>query len=104
MKKIQTLLFLIFLAITAWICVPEGGIPIQFTAGTISVDQTITPPKIHAVILGKRIDKEFSTQLGLDLKGGSHLVFDAKMDDVVARLSLIRHDVQNFYHFRHFYH
>ena len=39
-------------------------------------------PGIHFSFLGLTVDKKFSTNLGLDLSGGSHLVLEADMKDI----------------------
>lgn len=43
---------------------------------------TINPLTLDFKILGINIKKDFKTHLGLDLKGGSHLVFEAETDKV----------------------
>ncbi len=42
----------------------------------------IPAPHIDVTLFGKHIQKDFKTRLGLDLKGGSHLVFEADTSDV----------------------
>ena len=54
----------------------------------ILIDLPKSVPVIHPVIdftvFGKKIHKEFDTKLGLDLKGGSHLVFEAEIGKLPA--------------------
>ncbi|HRN69768.1 MAG TPA: hypothetical protein PLS49_01175, partial [Candidatus Woesebacteria bacterium] len=59
-----------------WIVLPRA-IPIKFTLFNQNIDVTIRPLTITTTVNGQRVQKEFKTQLGLDLKGGSHLVFEA---------------------------
>lgn len=56
---------------------------------------TINPLSINANIFGMNIRRDFRTRLGLDLKGGSHLVFEAdtrsvKPEDLADALSSSR--------------
>jgi len=85
MKKSRLTLpiFLIFLFFIILIDLPEN-MPIRFKIGNFNIDTKINPPKLDITILGKRIQKDFKTRLGLDLKGGSHLVFDADMKKIRA--------------------
>lgn len=64
MKRfIRPLVFLVFIALIVWIDMPANTY--------------IPAPYIDISVFGKKIHKEFKTQLGLDLRGGSHLVFEA---------------------------
>lgn len=45
---------------------------------------TINPLSININVFGLTIKKEFTTHLGLDLKGGSHLVFEADTSHIKA--------------------
>jgi len=85
MKKSRLTLpiFLIFLFFIILIDLPEN-MPIRFKIGNFKLDSKINPLKLDITILGKRIQKDFKTRLGLDLKGGSHLVFDADMKTIRA--------------------
>ncbi len=56
--------------------------PIRFKIGNYKIDTKINPLKLDITIFGKRIQKDFKTRLGLDLRGGSHLVFDADMKTI----------------------
>ncbi len=64
--KIATIGILAILII--WIDLPEN-----FSIGSFKIN----PLHIKTKIFGVEIDKNFTTHLGLDLKGGSHLVFQA---------------------------
>lgn len=80
MKKTRLTLslFLIVLFFIVLIDLPEN-MPVRFKIGNFKIDTKINPLKLDITIFGKRIQKDFKTRLGLDLKGGSHLVFDADM-------------------------
>jgi len=47
-----------------------------------SIDRVINPISIRLNILGLKLTKEFSTHLGLDLSGGTHLALEANMKDI----------------------
>lgn len=76
MKYISYTLILLTAILVLWIDLPRT-IPIKFAVFGQSIDTEIQPLVIN--IQGERFRyfKEFKTQLGLDLKGGSHLVFEA---------------------------
>lgn len=71
--KLSSLLFALFLILIIWIDLPENKI--------------IKPPTIDFKLFGKEYKREFKTKMGLDLKGGAHLVFlaDAKSIKVADR-------------------
>lgn len=83
MKKTRLTLslFLIVLFFIVLIDLP-GNMPVRFKIGNFKIDSKINPLKLDITIFGKRIQKDFKTRLGLDLKGGSHLVFDADMKTI----------------------
>lgn len=60
---------------------PEN-LHVKFNLGKFRVDQKINPLRVDFNFMGKRIFKDFKTHLGLDLKGGSHLVFEADIKDL----------------------
>ncbi len=81
MKFIKTVIVLLFLGLLVWIDLPENF--------------RIKPLSINADILGIKVKKDFRTHLGLDLKGGSHLVFEAntakvKPEDLTDSLNSAR--------------
>lgn len=67
-------IYIVLLILLVGICLPEN-IPVKFNVNKSKVDFVINPLSINTSILGVKIKKEFKTKLGLDLKGGSHLVF-----------------------------
>jgi preprotein translocase subunit SecD len=72
--KIFKYFFLLSIAILIiWIDLPEN-----FKVGKY----TINPLSINANIFGVAVKRDFKTRLGLDLKGGSHLVFEAETKGV----------------------
>lgn len=77
MKYVQYLFITLLILLILWINLPTS-IPIKFSAFGKKVDFTIKPPVISYQWKGKPVYKDFKTQLGLDLKGGSSLVFEAE--------------------------
>ena len=67
-------IYIVLLILLVGLCLPEN-IPVKFNVNKSKVNFTINPLSINTTILGVQIKKEFKTKLGLDLKGGSHLVF-----------------------------
>lgn len=83
MKKTKWSLFyfLVFIFFVILIDLPENY-PVRFNIGSYKVDAKINPLSINIDLFGIKIQKSFSTKLGLDLKGGSRLVFEADMRNV----------------------
>ena len=86
-------LFLIF-GVIVWIDLPEN-LQIKLNLGNKKIDYKLNPLSVDTNLFGLRIKKEFRTHLGLDLKGGSHLVFDTdtknlKQEDVEEALTSVR--------------
>lgn len=72
--KIFKFTFLLLVALLiVWIDLPE-----DFKVGKY----TVNPLSIDANVFGVNIKRDFKTRLGLDLKGGSHLVFEAETKGV----------------------
>jgi preprotein translocase subunit SecD len=76
MKTIKIILLILISLLIIWIDLPEN-LRINFKVLNQKIDFIINPLKIDGQIFGLKIKKEFKTHLGLDLKGGSHLVFEA---------------------------
>ena len=74
--RISTLLLIFLLFGVIWINLPADH-PIQFEVGSMKVDRKVRPPIVDLHVFGNQIHKEFETKLGLDLRGGSHLLFEA---------------------------
>lgn len=76
-----SIIFLIILFFIIRIDLPENT-QIKLRLGKLKIDRKIDPLKIDLSLFGKRIKKEFKTRLGLDLSGGSHLVFEADTKNI----------------------
>lgn len=81
MKIFKYLFLICFVLLIIWIDLPENY-PIKFKIGTKKYDYVINPLEINLTLGGVTIKKDFVTKLGLDLKGGSHLMFDADVKKV----------------------
>ncbi|MDO9027757.1 MAG: protein translocase subunit SecD [Candidatus Roizmanbacteria bacterium] len=84
MKLIKTIFITVILLGLIWVDLPEN----------IKTKYKL-PSKIDVNIFGLNIKKEFNTKLGLDLKGGSNLVFEAdtskvKKEDLTDALNSAR--------------
>lgn len=73
MKILKILITVLLFLFIIWIDLPENFHLVNYT---------INPPVISVELFGFKIRKEFKTHLGLDLKGGSHLVFEADTSKV----------------------
>lgn len=85
MKNFKGFLFSLILLLLIWVDLPSKFF--------------IKPPSLDINIFGLRIKKEFKTHYGLDLKGGSHLVFQVetsklKPEDVEEGISALRDIVE----------
>ena len=83
MKKTKrTFVFLILLALVlTFVVVPENltfSIPFGGTKQTI----TLNPPEININLFGLKLQKKFTTHLGLDLAGGTQVSLEADMSGI----------------------
>ena len=83
MKKTKrTFVFLILLALVlTFIVIPENftiAIPFGGTKQTI----TLNPPEININLFGLKLQKKFTTHLGLDLAGGTQVSLEADMSGI----------------------
>ncbi len=76
MKALKVIIPLLVLFLIVLIDLPENLL-INFNLGKTKISFKINPLNIDWEVGSLKIKKEFKTHLGLDLKGGSHLVFEA---------------------------
>src|SRR3989344_520898 len=74
-----SLLFITLLTVLAIVIDLPENVPLRFNLGPLKINRIIAPPEIQ--FLG--IDKKIYTHLGLDLLGGTQLVLEADMKDIV---------------------
>lgn len=79
--RISTILFIFFIFLVTLVDLPEGK-QIKFAVGPIKIDQKIPPPAVDITFFGRRFHREFPIRLGLDLKGGSRLTFEADIEKI----------------------
>ena len=94
MKYLRYIFILIIAIVILWIDLPLT-IPIKFNIFNQKINMAIRPLVIDFTIGETKLYKDFSTKLGLDLRGGSHLVFEAdvtttKLDDLQDALNSAR--------------
>lgn len=102
--KIRHIFYGVLFVLLVWMCLPEN-LPVKFTVNKSKVEFTINPLTVDFQFFGIQIQKEFKTKLGLDLKGGSHLVYkvDTKgvapedLNDALASARDIIEKRVNFY-------
>ncbi|OGK13382.1 protein-export membrane protein SecD [Candidatus Roizmanbacteria bacterium RIFCSPHIGHO2_01_FULL_38_15] len=81
MKFIRYLTIIVLLVLILWVDLPRS-IPIKFTLFERNFDLSIRPLVISYNFGETTVRKSFETKLGLDLRGGSHLVFEANTKNV----------------------
>ena len=81
MKLIKIFLLLLIVILVLWVDLPENR-NVKFNLGKKKIHFVINPLTIDANLLGVHIKKEFRTHFGLDLKGGSNLVFETDTSKV----------------------
>jgi preprotein translocase subunit SecD len=80
-KKIVIVAIVTLIAL--YICLPRE-LPIKFSLGKVNIDQKITRQDLNLNIGSFEIKKNFDLILGLDLAGGSHLVFEADTSGIAS--------------------
>jgi preprotein translocase subunit SecD len=79
LKKI-IIIFVVTL-IAAYIGMPKR-VPIKFDFAGVNIDRVLVRNDLNVNIAGKNIQRNFDPVLGLDLAGGSHLVFEADTSQI----------------------
>lgn len=81
-KPVHTfLLILVIFIISVVIALPKN-FKIKYKAGPLNIDKTISSPNINFRIGNIAYNNDLQTKLGLDLKGGTQIVYEAQMQDV----------------------
>ncbi|PIU03951.1 protein translocase subunit SecD [Candidatus Shapirobacteria bacterium CG08_land_8_20_14_0_20_39_18] len=80
-RKILFWLILFITLISVVIDLPKN-LPVKFSVGKIKVDTTISGSNIDFSLGSMQIKRELEIKQGLDLSGGTHLVFQADMNGV----------------------
>ena len=74
-------LIIILTVLSAILDLPKDYL-LKFSIGKFKVDQKISSPNIDFSFGGIKIFREIDTHLGLDLRGGTHLVLEADMSNI----------------------
>lgn len=90
----KIIIFFLISLLIIWIDLPENY-PIKLKVGNFKIDYKIYPLNLDLKVAGLRVKKDFKTHYGLDLKGGSHLVFETdvaklKKEDIVDAINSAR--------------
>lgn len=83
MKIVKLIVILAVAILVLLIDLPED-FPIRFNLGKYKINKTINPLSLNINSVVFQFQKSFRTHLGLDLKGGSHLVFEANTSKLAA--------------------
>lgn len=67
--------------LSLFVSLPKN-LPIKFTIGPLKVNQVISSPTIDFKLGPLILKNDLTTKLGLDLRGGTHLVFEADMKQI----------------------
>lgn len=78
----KKLILIFVLFVGALIISLPKEIPLNFRIGPITLNQKIIRPDLKISLANFRIEKKFDLVLGLDLSGGSHLVFEADLSQI----------------------
>ena len=77
----KVILILILTLICLYVALPRQ-IPVKINYSSFNIDKTLVLPRIHINYSRFVYDNDFPLVLGLDLAGGSHLVFEANTQDI----------------------
>lgn len=83
MKFIKLIFIILVVLLIIWIDLPENQ-SISLPLGKKKHEIILNPPKLDVTIGSTRIVKDFTTRYGLDLRGGSHLVFEVDTRKVTS--------------------
>lgn len=85
MKKLFSVgLSVVALLLLVWVNLP-GDIPLKFNYGALQVDITLRKPTFTYQTPQGEATKTFDLMLGLDLRGGSSLIFEADTSKIAGR-------------------
>jgi preprotein translocase subunit SecD len=76
------LLLIIFLAAGSLLIDLPKNLRLKFSLGKFNVDQTISGPDIDFSLGTFKVQRELDVKQGLDLAGGTHIVFQAEMGEI----------------------
>ena len=78
-SPLKKVIIILLLTLSAIYVILPSKIPVKIHFGEFDIDKTFTRPGLDISTSRFSINKDFELILGLDLAGGSHLVFEAKV-------------------------
>lgn len=78
----QTFWIILFIALMSLIISLPKNYHLKFNVGPIHIDKIISSPTLNLKLGSKVYKRDLNVKLGLDLQGGSHLVFEADMSKI----------------------
>lgn len=83
MKKPKKLFFIIILlSLLSFIIDLPSEVPINISLGSININYTFNRPPLQINLGPFKVFRDLNVSQGLDLKGGTHLVFEANMEGI----------------------
>lgn len=83
-KPSKTLIFILLITFCALLISLPKKIDLKFQLGPLNIDRHLSLPVVNFKLGPFIIRNDIPTKLGLDLQGGSHLVFEANMSQIDA--------------------
>ncbi len=84
MRNRRLLWFIIILALVSFYVSLPGKIPVKFSFRNFKIDEEIKRPSLDWSLGQFSLKRDLEIKKGIDLAGGTHLVFQADMKDVEA--------------------
>ena len=81
-KALKKVIYIFFVAVLAAYLSLPSEIPVKFSLGTVNIDEKLERRNINFYIGNNHFQKNFDLVLGLDLAGGSHMVFEADLEGI----------------------
>lgn len=81
-KPVRVFIFILILTIIAALISLPKNFPLRLKLGPLKINQVINSPSFDFKIGPLIVKNNLETKLGLDLRGGSHLVFEADMSQI----------------------
>lgn len=76
------LVLILFLTLLAALIDLPKQLPVKFSLGDWRFEKVFTRPKLDLSFGPVRVSREFNLKQGLDLAGGTHLTFEAQVEDI----------------------
>jgi len=87
-KALRNIIIVILLTVVCLVISVPKRIPVKITYKFIHVDGQIIRPDLDIRIFGKDLKRDLDMSLGLDLAGGSYLVFEADTSKVASDMKM----------------